>query len=177
MDNTEVDNAALYTQPEDIYEVYEALSSVYQYFSIAAAFGNVHGVYKPGNVKLHPELLAKHQAYTKEKINASDSKPLFLVFHGGSGSTKEEFNTAIKSGVVKVNLDTDLQFAYLVGIRDYMLKKKVSKLIQSIKVRNSMLTRILRTTSCHKLVIPMVTISQIRSTLIQECGFEREKKL
>lgn len=125
VDNTGVDNAALYTQPEDIYEVYEALSSVYPYFSIAAAFGNVHGVYKPGNVKLHPELLEKHQAYTKDKINAKEELPLFLVFHGGSGSTKQEFATAINSGVVKVNLDTDLQFAYLCGIRDYMLKKKV----------------------------------------------------
>jgi fructose-bisphosphate aldolase class II len=124
VDNTEVDNSALYTQPEDIYEVYSALSSVYPYFSIAAAFGNVHGVYKPGNVKLHPELLAKHQAYTKEKIGSSSDKPLFLVFHGGSGSTKEEFTTAIGSGVVKVNLDTDLQYAYLTGIRDYVLKKK-----------------------------------------------------
>ncbi|KAI5805543.1 hypothetical protein DFH27DRAFT_480250 [Peziza echinospora] len=124
VDNTDVDNSALYTQPEDIYEVYTALSSVYQYFSIAAAFGNVHGVYKPGNVKLHPELLAKHQAYTKEKIGSSSDKPLFLVFHGGSGSTKEEFSTAIGSGVVKVNLDTDLQYAYLTGIRDYVLNKK-----------------------------------------------------
>lgn len=124
VDNTGVDNNSLYTQPEDIYDVYKALSSVTKYFSIAAAFGNVHGVYKPGNVKLHPELLAKHQAYTKEQIKATEDKPLFLVFHGGSGSTKEEFSTAIKSGVVKVNLDTDLQYAYLIGIRDYMLNKK-----------------------------------------------------
>jgi len=124
VDNTEVDNASLYTQPEDIYDVYAGLSSISPYFSIAAAFGNVHGVYKPGNVKLHPELLAKHQAYTKEKINCKDTKPLFLVFHGGSGSSKEEFTTAIKSGVVKVNLDTDLQYAYLCGVRDYVLKKK-----------------------------------------------------
>ncbi|RPB21048.1 hypothetical protein L211DRAFT_841037 [Terfezia boudieri ATCC MYA-4762] len=124
VDNTGVDNSALYTQPEDIYEVYQALSSVYPYFSIAAAFGNVHGVYKPGNVKLHPELLAKHQAYTTQQINSKDGKPLFLVFHGGSGSSKEEFNTAINSGVIKVNLDTDLQYAYLCGIRDYMLKNK-----------------------------------------------------
>lgn len=124
VDNTNVDNAALYTQPEDIYDVYKALVSVSPYFSIAAAFGNVHGVYKPGNVKLHPELLAKHQAYTKEQIKATEDKPLFLVFHGGSGSTQQEFETAIKSGVVKVNLDTDLQYAYLEGIRDYVLNKK-----------------------------------------------------
>lgn len=109
VDNTGVDNNSLYTQPEDIYDVYAALSSVSPYFSIAAGFGNVHGVYKPGNVRLHPELLGKHQAYTKEKIGAKEDKPLFLVFHGGSGSSKQEFETAISYGVVKVNLDTDLQ--------------------------------------------------------------------
>lgn len=124
VDNTGVDNNSLYTQPEDIYDVYAALAPVSPYFSIAAGFGNVHGVYKPGNVKLHPELLGKHQAYTKEKIGASEEKPLFLVFHGGSGSSKQEYLTAIGHGVVKVNLDTDLQYAYLTGIRDYMLNKK-----------------------------------------------------
>jgi len=124
VDNTGVDNNSLYTQPEDIYDVYSALASVSPYFSIAAGFGNVHGVYKPGNVKLHPELLGKHQAYTKEKTGASEEKPLFLVFHGGSGSSKQEYATAISYGVVKVNLDTDLQYAYLTGIRDYMLNKK-----------------------------------------------------
>jgi len=124
VDNTNVDNASLYTQPEDVFDVYKALVTVSPYFSIAAAFGNVHGVYKPGNVKLHPELLGKHQAYAKEQIKATEDKPLFLVFHGGSGSTQQEFSTAIKSGVVKVNLDTDLQYAYLEGIRDYVLNKK-----------------------------------------------------
>ncbi|RPB08002.1 putative fructose-bisphosphate aldolase 1 [Morchella conica CCBAS932] len=124
VDNTDVDNSALYTQPEDIYEVYKALSSVSPYFSIAAAFGNVHGVYKPGNVKLHPELLGKHQAYTKQQISSAEEKPLFLVFHGGSGSSKEEFRQGIENGVIKVNLDTDLQYAYLTGIRDYVLNKK-----------------------------------------------------
>ncbi|KAK9313615.1 hypothetical protein V1522DRAFT_410243 [Lipomyces starkeyi] len=124
VDNTGVDNSALYTQPEDIYDVYSALSSVAPYFSIAAAFGNVHGVYKPGNVKLQPALLGKHQAYAKEKIDSKTDTPIFLVFHGGSGSSKEEFSTAINFGVVKVNLDTDLQYAYLTGIRDYVLKKK-----------------------------------------------------
>jgi len=81
-------------------------------------------VYKPGNVKLRPELLAKHQAYTKQQISSKNDKPLFLVFHGGSGSTKEEFTEAINSGVVKVNLDTDMQWAYLSGVRDFVLKKK-----------------------------------------------------
>jgi len=124
VDNTGVNNASLYTQPEDIWDVYHALAAVGPYFSIAAGFGNVHGVYKPGNVHLHPELLGKHQAFAKEQLKGKDEKPLFLVFHGGSGSTKEEYNKAISFGVVKVNLDTDLQFAYCSGIRDYMLGKK-----------------------------------------------------
>ncbi|KAF2097572.1 fructose-bisphosphate aldolase 1 [Rhizodiscina lignyota] len=124
VNNESVDNASLYTQPEDIYEIYKTLSPISPYFSIAAGFGNVHGVYKPGNVKLHPELLSKHQKYVKEKINAKEDKPVFLVFHGGSGSTKQEYKDAISYGVVKVNLDTDLQWAYLTGIRDYVLKKK-----------------------------------------------------
>jgi fructose-bisphosphate aldolase, class II len=81
-------------------------------------------VYKPGNVKLHPELLGKHQAYVKEKIGAKEDKPVFFVFHGGSGSSKQEYLDAISFGVVKVNVDTDMQFAYMSGIRDYMLKKK-----------------------------------------------------
>ena len=81
-------------------------------------------MYKPGNVKLHPELLGKHQAYVKKEINGKEDKPVFLVFHGGSGSSKKEYTDAIGYGVVKVNLDTDLQYAYLTGIRDYVLKKK-----------------------------------------------------
>lgn len=124
VNNENVDNNSLYTQPEDIYDIYAALSKISPYFSIAAGFGNVHGVYKPGNVKLHPELLGKHQKYVKEKVNAKEDKPVFLVFHGGSGSSKKEFTDAISYGVVKVNLDTDLQYAYLTGIRDYMLNKK-----------------------------------------------------
>ena len=124
MNNEDVDNNSLYTQPEDIYEIYKALSSISPYFSIAAGFGNVHGVYKPGNVKLHPELLGKHQQYVKEKTGAKSDKPVFLVFHGGSGSSKQEYTDAIGHGVVKVNLDTDLQYAYLTGIRDYVLNKK-----------------------------------------------------
>jgi len=124
VNNESVDNASLYTQPEDIYEIHKTLSAISPFFSIAAGFGNVHGVYKPGNVQLHPELLSKHQNYVKEKTGAKDDKPVFLVFHGGSGSTKEEFKQAISYGVVKVNLDTDLQWAYLLGIRDYVLNKK-----------------------------------------------------
>ncbi|PBP28391.1 Fructose-bisphosphate aldolase [Diplocarpon rosae] len=124
VNNEDVDNNSLYTQPEDILAIYQALSPISPYFSIAAGFGNVHGVYKPGNVKLHPELLGKHQKYVKDAIGAKEEKPVFLVFHGGSGSSKQEFLDAISYGVVKVNLDTDLQYAYLTGIRDYILNKK-----------------------------------------------------
>ena len=123
VNNEDVDNNSLYTQPEDIYEIYKTLSPISPYFSIAAGFGNVHGVYKPGNVKLQPELLKKHQQYVKEKIGAKEDKPVFLVFHGGSGSSVEDFREAISYGVVKVNIDTDTQYAYLTGIRDYVLNK------------------------------------------------------
>ncbi|KAF2262794.1 hypothetical protein CC78DRAFT_534536 [Lojkania enalia] len=123
VNNEDVDNNSLYTQPEDIYEIYKTLQPISPYFSIAAGFGNVHGVYKPGNVKLQPILLKKHQAYVKEKINAKEEKPVFLVFHGGSGSSVDDFREAISYGVVKVNLDTDLQWAYLTGIRDYIQNK------------------------------------------------------
>ncbi|KAL4075546.1 hypothetical protein J3A83DRAFT_4221036 [Scleroderma citrinum] len=124
VDNTGVDNAALYTQPEDVYDVYRALNPISPNFSIAAAFGNVHGVYKPGNVRLQPELLGRHQAHTSKQLGSSQEQPLYLVFHGGSGSSKEEIRTAVEHGVVKMNVDTDTQFAYLAGIRDYILKKK-----------------------------------------------------
>ncbi|KAJ5888001.1 Fructose-bisphosphate aldolase [Penicillium taxi] len=124
VNNEDVDNNSLYTQPEDILAIHNALRKISPYFSIAAGFGNVHGVYKPGNVKLHPELLSKHQAYVKEQTKADSDKPVFFVFHGGSGSSKEEYKEAITYGVVKVNVDTDMQFAYLQGIRDYVLNKK-----------------------------------------------------
>jgi len=121
VDNSGVDNASLYTQPEDIYDVYDTLSKISPNFSIAAAFGNVHGVYKPGNVKLQPEILHNHQVYVEQKINKH--KPLFLVFHGGSGSTKDEIQVAVQNGVVKMNVDTDTQFAYLLGIRNFVTNK------------------------------------------------------
>jgi fructose-bisphosphate aldolase, class II len=123
VNNESVDNNSLYTQPEDIYAVYKELSAISPYFSIAAGFGNVHGVYKPGNVQLRPELLKKHQEYVKEKTGSKTDKPVFLVFHGGSGSSKKEYLDAISYGVVKVNVDTDMQFAYCSGIRDYMHNK------------------------------------------------------
>ncbi|KAI6809793.1 Fructose-bisphosphate [Hortaea werneckii] len=125
VNNESVDNASLYTQPEDIHNIYKTLMPISPYFSIAAGFGNVHGVYKPGNVKLHPELLSKHQQYVAEKEGIKDDKkPVFLVFHGGSGSGKQEYLDAIQHGVCKVNLDTDMQYAYTEGIRDYMIKNK-----------------------------------------------------
>ena len=124
MNNEDVDNNSLYTQPEDIYEIYKTLSPISPYFSIAAGFGNVHGVYKPGNVKLQPVLLKKHQDYVREQIKAKEEKPVFLVFHGGSGSSVDDFREAISYGVVKVNLDTDLQWAYSNGFRDYFKSKE-----------------------------------------------------
>merc|ERR1712125_285561 len=105
VDNSGVAKEKLYSTPEDVYKVYQGLSPISEKFTIAAAFGNVHGVYKAGNVKLQPELLANFQKYGAETIG--HAKPLFLVFHGGSGSTKEEIATALENGVVKMNVDTD----------------------------------------------------------------------
>jgi fructose-bisphosphate aldolase class II len=124
VDNTGVDNSSLYTQPADVWDVYTGLNPISPNFSIAAAFGNVHGVYKPGNVRLHPDLLDKHQKYASQQLQGTQTKPLYLVFHGGSGSSKEEINEAVGNGVVKMNVDTDTQYAYLVGIRDFVEKNK-----------------------------------------------------
>ncbi len=124
VDNTGVDNASLYTQPEDILDIHNAFIKISPMFSIAAAFGNVHGVYKPGNVKLQPELLAKHQAYCHEQLKSENPLPIYLVFHGGSGSSKQEIKTAVENGVVKMNVDTDTQWAYMEGFRDYFLKNQ-----------------------------------------------------
>jgi len=122
VDNTEVDNASLYSQPEDIWNAYEKLSKFGNGFTIAAAFGNVHGVYKPGNVKLSPEILGDAQKFVAEKLkleNPETQKPAFLVFHGGSGSEKSKIETALTHGVVKMNIDTDTQWAYWDGLRKY----------------------------------------------------------
>lgn len=124
VNNENVQQDSLYTLPETVYKVFEALSPIGPNFSIAAAFGNVHGVYKPGNVQLRPSILGDHQKYAKEKSGSSTDTPIFLVFHGGSGSSQADFDEAISHGVVKVNLDTDCQYAYLTGIRDYVLNKK-----------------------------------------------------
>lgn len=122
VDNSGVDNSLLYTQPEDVAYTYEKLRAISDNFTIAAAFGNVHGVYKPGNVKLTPKILDNSQKYVQEKFGTAD-KPINFVFHGGSGSTLDEIREAIGYGVIKMNIDTDLQFAYAEGIRDYMNEK------------------------------------------------------
>mmetsp|Transcript_12183 Transcript_12183/g.18215 ORF Transcript_12183/g.18215 Transcript_12183/m.18215 type:complete len:367 (+) Transcript_12183:39-1139(+) len=125
VDNTHADQNKLYTQPEQIWNVHDELSSVSPNFSIAAAFGNVHGVYKPGNVKLNPGILATHQKYVGEKIGTGASdKPCFFVFHGGSGSTEEDINTAVMAGVVKMNVDTDTQWAYWEGVLSFYKEKE-----------------------------------------------------
>lgn len=107
VNNEDVAMEKLYSQPEEVDQVYTALTKVSKNFTIAASFGNVHGVYKPGNVKLSPGFLGKHQAFIKEKHNTTDNKPALLVFHGGSGSTKAEILEAIGHGVIKMNIDTD----------------------------------------------------------------------
>ncbi|MDA0793094.1 MAG: class II fructose-bisphosphate aldolase [Bacteroidetes bacterium] len=119
VDNSEVDASKLYTQPEEVAYAYEELSKVSPQFTIAAAFGNVHGVYKPGNVKLTPKILLNSQTYISEKYNL-ERNAVDFVFHGGSGSTPAEIEESIGYGVIKMNIDTDLQFAFTEGIRDYM---------------------------------------------------------
>tara|TARA_X000000950_G_scaffold598_2_gene679 strand:+ start:1327 stop:2385 length:1059 start_codon:yes stop_codon:yes gene_type:complete len=118
VDNTDIDDSKLYTQPEEVAYAYEELIKVSDKFTIAAAFGNVHGVYKPGNVKLTPEILKNSQDFVSKKYNLEHNYINF-VFHGGSGSSVEEIREAIGYGVIKMNIDTDLQYAYMSGIRDY----------------------------------------------------------
>jgi fructose-bisphosphate aldolase, class II len=119
VDNKGIDNKLLYTQPEDVNKVYEVLHSVSPNFTIAAAFGNVHGVYKPGNVKLQPIILKNSQEYIQQKQGLFDHKPVSFVFHGGSGSSIDEIREAISYGVVKMNIDTDTQWATWDGVRRY----------------------------------------------------------
>jgi fructose-bisphosphate aldolase, class II len=122
VDNSDVDSSKLYTQPEEVAYAYEELKKVSDRFTIAAAFGNVHGVYKPGNVKLQPIILKNSQEYIQKKFNTGNN-PVDFVFHGGSGSSLEEIREAIGYGVIKMNIDTDLQFAFTEGVRDYMINK------------------------------------------------------
>ena len=122
VDNSDVDSSKLYTQPEEVAHAYEELMKISPRFTIAAAFGNVHGVYKPGNVKLTPIILKNSQEYVQNKYK-TESNPVDFVFHGGSGSTLQEIREAISYGVIKMNIDTDLQFAYTEGTRDYISSK------------------------------------------------------
>jgi len=122
VDNTDVDDSKLYTQPEEVAYAYEELSKVSHRFTIAAAFGNVHGVYKPGNVKLTPKILKNSQEYISKKYGVEHNH-IDFVFHGGSGSSVEEIREGISYGVIKMNIDTDLQYAFMSGIRDYMNEK------------------------------------------------------
>jgi fructose-bisphosphate aldolase class II len=123
VDNTDVDSSRLYTQPEEVWQVYEALSSVPNgKFTVAAAFGNVHGVYAPGNVQLQPQILHNTQKFIKEKLGCESDKPVNFVFHGGSGSSPEDIQYAIKAGVIKMNIDTDTQWAFWDGVNQYQKK-------------------------------------------------------
>ncbi len=121
VDHTDIDNSKLYTQPADVAYAYEELSRISDRFTIAASFGNVHGVYKPGNVKLTPVILDNSQKYIEEKFKTG-KKPVYFVFHGGSGSSREEIREAISYGVIKMNIDTDTQWAFWDGVRSYESK-------------------------------------------------------
>ncbi|HKL40061.1 MAG TPA: class II fructose-bisphosphate aldolase [Cryomorphaceae bacterium] len=118
VDNTDVDSSKLYTQPEEVAYSYEKLKAISPNFTVAAAFGNVHGVYKPGNVSLKPIILKNSQEYIKEKFNTG-AQPVNFVFHGGSGSSQEEIREAISYGAIKMNIDTDMQWAFWDGIKNY----------------------------------------------------------
>ena len=123
VDNSDVDSSKLYTQPEEVAYAYEELMKVSDKFTVAAAFGNVHGVYKPGNVDLQPKILKNSQTYIQNKYNTKHN-PVDFVFHGGSGSSLEDIREAIGYGVIKMNLDTDFQYAFTSGVREYMNEKK-----------------------------------------------------
>ena len=123
VDNTDIDDSKLYTQPEEVAYAYEELSKISDKFTIAAAFGNVHGVYKPGNVKLTPKILKNSQDYISKKYNVGHNTINF-VFHGGSGSSVDEIREAIDYGAVKMNIDTDMQYAFMEGTREYFNEKR-----------------------------------------------------
>jgi fructose-bisphosphate aldolase, class II len=123
VDNTDIDSSKLYTQPEEVAYAYEELKKVSDRFTIAAAFGNVHGVYKPGNVKLQPIILKKSQDFIQNKFNTGPN-PVNFVFHGGSGSSKEEIREGISYGVIKMNIDTDTQWAMWEGVLNYYKKNE-----------------------------------------------------
>jgi fructose-bisphosphate aldolase class II len=118
VDNTDIENSKLYTQPSEVAYAYERLSSVGDLFTVAAAFGNVHGVYKPGNVELRPVILQNSQLYIQDKFKTGN-KPVYFVFHGGSGSPQDQIREAIGYGAIKMNIDTDLQWAFWEGVMNY----------------------------------------------------------
>jgi fructose-bisphosphate aldolase class II len=118
VDHSDVDSSRLYTRPEEVAYAYEELGKISDRFTVAAAFGNVHGVYKPGNVHLQPKILDASQKYVQQKFGTAD-KPIYFVFHGGSGSSVEEIREAVSYGAIKFNIDTDLQWAYWDGVRGY----------------------------------------------------------
>ncbi len=118
VDNTDVDSSRLYTQPEEVAYAYERLMKISDRFTVAAAFGNVHGVYKPGNVELKPIILKNSQEYIEKKFNTV-KQPVNFVFHGGSGCSREEIREAIGYGAIKMNIDTDLQWAFWDGVKNY----------------------------------------------------------
>ena len=123
VDNSDVDSSKLYSQPSDVAFAYEALMKISDRFTVAASFGNVHGVYKPGNVKLQPIILKNSQEYIQKKFNTAE-KPVNFVFHGGSGSGRDEIREAISYGVIKMNIDTDTQWATWEGIKNYYKKNE-----------------------------------------------------
>ena len=139
-------------------------------FSIAAAFGNVHGVYKPGNVTLQPARLGKHQEYAKEKLGCESTKPIFLVMHGGSGSTDDEIKTAVEMGVVKMNIDTDTQWAYWDGLREFE-KEKHDYLQGQIGNPTG------EDKPNKKFYDPRVWIRKAEESMITRCGVSMEKLL
>jgi len=118
VDNTDVDVSKLYTHPSEVYYAYERLSKISNNFTIAAAFGNVHGVYKPGNVKLSVEILKNSQNFVADEIGKTGTKPVSFVFHGGSGSSQDDIRKSIDYGVIKMNLDTDMQWAFNAGLQN-----------------------------------------------------------
>ena len=123
VDNTDIDSSKLYTQPEEVAYAYERLSKISDRFTVAAAFGNVHGVYKPGNVELTPVILKNSQEYVQKKFNTS-AQPINFVFHGGSGSSPAEIKEAIEYGAIKMNIDTDMQWAFWGGVMGYYKKNE-----------------------------------------------------
>lgn len=124
VDNTDVDSSKLYTQPEEVAYAYEKLRAISHRFTVAAAFGNVHGVYKPGNIKLQPVILKNSQEYIREKFSITEEKPVDFVFHGGSGSSPEEISEALSYGAIKMNIDTDIQWAFWDGVHEYYKKNE-----------------------------------------------------